>query len=112
MLARDLPDIAAQADRIAAAVRQAVAGGPRRSSIGGSSQMGSGSMPTQNIATRLVAVASDKVSADDLALRLRRHEPPVIARIHEGRVLIDPRTLLAGDEETAHRRPASRALRI
>ena len=97
MLARDLPDIAAQADRIAAAVRQA-APAAHVNCVGGSSQMGSGSMPTQTIATRLVAVASDKVSADDLAARLRKSEPPVIARIHEGRVLIDPRTLLAGDE--------------
>ncbi len=71
MLARDAADIAAQADRIAAAVRQAVPAA-HVETLDGSSQMGSGSLPTQNIATRLVAVASDEVSADDLAARLRQ----------------------------------------
>jgi L-seryl-tRNA(Ser) seleniumtransferase len=98
MLARSLEDIAAQADRIAAAVRKA-APAARVETLDGSSQMGSGSLPTQNIPTRLVAVASDKLSADDLAACLRRNEPPVVARIQDGRVLVDPRTLLAGDEE-------------
>jgi L-seryl-tRNA(Ser) seleniumtransferase len=98
MLARRLDDLAAQADRIAAALRQ---GAPAASVevIDGASQMGSGSLPTQNIPTRLVAVTTDKASADELAARLRRHEPPVVARIQDGRVLVDPRTLLAGDEE-------------
>jgi L-seryl-tRNA(Ser) seleniumtransferase len=99
LLARPLEDLAAQADRIAAAVRRA-APAARVEVIGGSSQMGSGSLPTQNIPTRLVAVAWDTVSADDLAARLRQGEPPVVARIQDGRVLADPRTLLAGDEET------------
>jgi L-seryl-tRNA(Ser) seleniumtransferase len=98
MLARDLGDLTAQAQRIAAAVGKAVPGA-RLETFDGASQMGSGSLPTQNIPTRLVAVTCEAISADDLAARLRRHEPPVVARIQDGRVLIDPRTLLAGDEE-------------
>jgi L-seryl-tRNA(Ser) seleniumtransferase len=98
MLARPLEDIAAQADRIAAALRQAVPSA-HVDVIVGESEMGSGSMPTRTIATRLVAVASDAVSAGDLLDRLRASEPPVIARIKDGRVLLDPRTLLDGDEE-------------
>jgi L-seryl-tRNA(Ser) seleniumtransferase len=97
MLARPLSDIGAQAERIAAALRQA-SPAARADVIDGESQMGSGSMPTQTIATRLVAVTSDKLSADDLLDRLRAAEPPLIARINDGRVLIDPRTLLDGDE--------------
>ena len=34
-----------------------------------------------------------------LARALRAHDPPVIARIHDGRVLLDPRTLTDGDLE-------------
>ena len=34
-----------------------------------------------------------------LAARLRRGAPPVFARVHKGEVLVDPRTLLEGEEE-------------
>jgi L-seryl-tRNA(Ser) seleniumtransferase len=39
------------------------------------------------------------MTPDELAARLRRREPPVFARIQEDRVLLDPRTLLGGEEE-------------
>jgi L-seryl-tRNA(Ser) seleniumtransferase len=61
--------------------------------------MGSGSLPTQGVATRLVAVVHRSRGFDELALRLRRHDPPVFARIHKGQLLLDPRTLLPGEEE-------------
>ena len=98
MLDRSLADVAAQAERIALAVcgRAPDAGVEL---IDGLSQMGSGSLPTQGVATRLVAVAHRSRGCDDLALRLRRHHPPVFARIHKGQLLLDPRTLLAGEEE-------------
>jgi L-seryl-tRNA(Ser) seleniumtransferase len=66
--------------------------------IDGFSQMGSGSLPGQDLPTRLVAVQSVSIEAGELALRLRRHQPPVFARIHQGQVLLDPRTLLDGEE--------------
>lgn len=97
MLHRKHADIAAQADRIAQAVCRQMAKAAV-SVIDGFSQMGSGSLPTQNLATRLVAVSSDTAGPDQIAARLRRHEPPVFARIHKGQVLLDPRTLLDGEE--------------
>jgi L-seryl-tRNA(Ser) seleniumtransferase len=36
--------------------------------------------------------------ADALAARLRRADPPVMARIEDGRVLLDPRTVLPGED--------------
>ncbi|MCE5302293.1 MAG: L-seryl-tRNA(Sec) selenium transferase [Planctomycetaceae bacterium] len=97
MLRRDLGDISEQAERIAAAVQRQT---PDASVdvVDGFSQMGSGSLPTQNLATRLVTLASNTFGPDELAFRMRCHEPPVFARIHKGRVLLDPRTLLDGDE--------------
>ena len=44
---------------------------------------------------------------DELAARLRRSDPPVIARAAEGRLLLDPRTL--DDEEAAEAASAVRA---
>ncbi len=97
MLRREFSEIAAEAERIASAVRDR-ASGASVSVVDGFSQMGSGSLPAQNLPTRLVAVRSETVAPEQLALRLRRHGPPVFARIQKGRLLVDPRTLLEGDE--------------
>ena len=40
-----------------------------------------------------------RVVARQLARRMRLREPPVFARTHAGKVLIDPRTLLPGTEQ-------------
>jgi L-seryl-tRNA(Ser) seleniumtransferase len=96
MLCRSLDDINSQAARIALALGSAPAS---VSIVAGFSQMGSGSLPEQNLPTRLVSVRSSALDPDALALLLRRYEPPVFARIQDDALLIDPRTLLAGDEE-------------
>ena len=98
LLRRPLEEIARQARRIARAVRQR-APGTKVTNPEGSSQMGSGSLPTESLPTRLVAVTPQKLTPDVLTARLRRHEPPVFARIQNDQVLFDPRTLLAGEEK-------------
>jgi L-seryl-tRNA(Ser) seleniumtransferase len=65
----------------------------------GFSQMGSGSLPAQNLATTLVAIKPNKTSAASLAVKLRRWTVPVFTRIHNDQVLIDPRTLRSGDDK-------------
>ena len=60
---------------------------------------GGGSTPGQAMPTTVIAVVHARASADELAGRLRRHHPPVIARVERGRVLLDPRTLLGEEEE-------------
>ena len=67
--------------------------------ICGFSQMGSGSLPAQNLATTLVAIRPAKISAESLAKHLRQYDTPIFARIQNDQVLFDPRTLLAGDDE-------------
>ncbi len=97
MLRRPLEYLAEQAGRIAEAIRQKVAY-TEVGVVDGFSQMGSGSLPGQDLPTKLVAIRSGLVGAADLARQLRRHEPPVITRIQDNQILIDPRTLLEGDE--------------
>ena len=46
------------------------------------------------------ALAVSAPSADAFARRLREHDPPVIARIEDGRVLLDARTVLDGEDAT------------
>ncbi|MBF8266674.1 MAG: L-seryl-tRNA(Sec) selenium transferase [Dehalococcoidia bacterium] len=79
--------------------------------VHGLSTIGGGSLPGETLPTWLVALAADGLpgGAQGLARRLRQAEPPVIARIEEDRVIIDPRTVLP-DEEEALLRAIVRAL--
>jgi L-seryl-tRNA(Ser) seleniumtransferase len=66
--------------------------------IEGESAIGGGSAPTTHPVTALIALTHETLSADALEEALRRSQTPVIARISEGRVVIDLRTV-AEDEE-------------
>jgi L-seryl-tRNA(Ser) seleniumtransferase len=64
-----------------------------------SARVGGGSLPLLELTGPAVAIsAPDAPGADALMARLRKHDPPLIARIADGRVLVDPRTL-QGEEE-------------
>jgi L-seryl-tRNA(Ser) seleniumtransferase len=69
--------------------------------ITGESLVGGGSAPTSTLPTFLLAITCDALSADELATRLRLGDPAIIARVEEGRVLLDLRTVFgpAEDEE-------------
>jgi L-seryl-tRNA(Ser) seleniumtransferase len=61
--------------------------------VEGESVVGGGAAPAATLPTRLVAVSGDRLSAAEIASSLRRMDPPVIARVEEGRVIIDLRTV-------------------
>jgi len=65
----------------------------------GESQPGSGSAPGVMLPTWVVRVRREGLSAEGLAAALRRGEPPVFARIQDDALVLDPRTLLPGDED-------------
>ncbi|MBV8891726.1 MAG: L-seryl-tRNA(Sec) selenium transferase [Acidobacteria bacterium] len=65
----------------------------------GESLLGGGAAPSATLATRLLAVTSEIHSADELAAGLRAFAPPIIARVEEGRVLIDLRTVFPEQDE-------------
>lgn len=67
--------------------------------ISGESLVGGGSAPTSSLPTFLLAVTAESLSADELAARLRHNDPPIVARVEEGRVLLDLRTVLEPAEE-------------
>jgi len=66
--------------------------------ISGESLVGGGSAPTSVLPTYLLAITAEGLSADELAARLRAHNPPVIARVEEGRVLIDLRAVFEHED--------------
>ena len=59
----------------------------------GESVLGGGAAPSSSLPTRVLAITVDGLSADDLSARLRASDPPVIARVEEGRVIMDLRTV-------------------
>jgi L-seryl-tRNA(Ser) seleniumtransferase len=66
--------------------------------IDGESVIGGGAAPSSVLPTRLLALHCAGLSADELAARLRTSDPPVIARVEEGRVLLDLRTVFADQD--------------
>ena len=67
--------------------------------IAGESVIGGGAAPSAVLPTKLLAVTRDGLSADEISARLRASEPPVIARVEEGRVLLDLRTVFPEQDE-------------
>jgi L-seryl-tRNA(Ser) seleniumtransferase len=62
------------------------------------STVGGGSLPGQTLPTRALAI--EVPSLDALAARLRAADPPIVARIEDDRLLLDPRTVLP-EQDTA-----------
>ncbi len=61
--------------------------------LDGESLLGGGSAPSSVLPTRVLSVSCEGLSADDLAAHLRSSQLPIIARVEEGRVLLDLRTV-------------------
>ena len=98
MLRRDSSEIAEQAEGIAMELKKSVSG-VAVATICGFSQMGSCSLPAQNLATTLVALQPEQINVESLAQQLRQNGTPIFSRIQNDQVLIDPRTLLSGDDK-------------
>ena len=69
--------------------------------VAAESTVGGGSLPGERLATTALAITPRRGGggAAELLRRLRQHEPPVIGRIVEERVLLDPRTVLPGEDD-------------
>jgi L-seryl-tRNA(Ser) seleniumtransferase len=90
-------EVAARAGRLAEKLRQLP--GFTVMLEDGASVVGGGSTPGHALPTKLVAVSHDRLSATEMEARLRRHSPPVIARIESGRLLLDLRTVFEEQDD-------------
>jgi L-seryl-tRNA(Ser) seleniumtransferase len=71
--------------------------GLRAEVIEGSSVIGGGATPGQPLASWIIAIdCADVVAAEQ---RCRLDDPPVVARIEDGRLLLDLRTVFVEEEE-------------
>ena len=89
MISLPLSEIQAQAIEFA---QQLGVVGFKASVIDGQSTVGGGSLPGETLPTKLVALRV--ASPDDFLVRLRRGDPPVVARIENDQALIDLRTVI------------------
>ena len=94
MIAAPLEEIEQRAQRWRRALRRA---GVAAEAVDGKSTVGGGSLPGETLPTKLVALPV--AHPDRLAATLRASDPPVIARIEEDRLVLDPRTVLAEEEQ-------------
>ena len=96
MLTADEATLRDRAQRLVAAIEAAAhepAVAPRTEIVDAIARVGGGAMPLLELPGPAVAVSVPGVSPDELAARLRAADPPVIGRIEDGRLLLDPRTL-------------------
>jgi L-seryl-tRNA(Ser) seleniumtransferase len=95
MMSADPDALRRRAEAIAAALGAGPDGSPGVgiAVVPGESAVGGGAFPEATLPTTLVAIEPGDAGADALEARLRAHDPPVIARIRDGRVLLDPRTV-------------------
>ena len=68
--------------------------------IAGESMIGGGSLPGSTLPTKLVAIKAERKgqSAQAMAKKLRRNSVPIIARVSEDTLLLDPRSVLPEED--------------
>ena len=66
--------------------------------IDGQSTIGGGSLPGETLPTKLVAISGEGAYVTGLARKLRTGDPSVVARVERDALLLDPRTVLPGED--------------
>ncbi len=98
MMSLKTEDIEARARKIADALTASTTKTVEVEVIDGESMIGGGAAPSSVLPTRLISVDHKNLSADQFAARLRSSDPPIIARVAEGRVLLDLRTVFPDED--------------
>ena len=93
MLTATDTELSARAERVAEAI------GPAATVARSTGRVGGGALPLLELEGPVTAVIAP--SPDALALRLRAGDPPVLARIEDDRLLLDPRTLTDAEADQA-----------
>jgi L-seryl-tRNA(Ser) seleniumtransferase len=92
-------EVGQRAEALAAKVKASAASTLRIELVDGDSVIGGGTAPSSVLSTRLLALHCEGLSADELAASLRKSDQPIVARVEDGRVLLDLRTVLPEQDE-------------
>jgi L-seryl-tRNA(Ser) seleniumtransferase len=99
MLSISESELAARAERLRESVAPAAAGRAEVTVTRASGRVGGGALPLLELEGPVVSVRARAL--DELHSQLRRHDPPVITRLHEQALLLDPRTMSDEEAEVA-----------
>ena len=100
ILLKPLDDIKKHASKCARALHKAHSSFLEVSVESAVSEIGGGSLSTEQLPTYVVAVKSKTVPVQDLARSLRQCVEPVFGRVAEDTLFLDFRTVLKGEEKT------------
>ena len=64
----------------------------------GKAQIGSGTLPEEELSSRVIAIRHARLSGEKIAARFRASNPPILGRIHEGAFLLDLRGIFAAED--------------
>ena len=92
-LARPVGDIEKTAMEAAGLIKKALGKEFKVEIVDGTSEVGSGTLPTKDIPTKCVRVMSPKVKCTEIAKRFMASKVPIIGRIKDDAFLLDMRTI-------------------
>jgi L-seryl-tRNA(Ser) seleniumtransferase len=98
MIAATYEEIRTRVDNFVEQISRQTSGNVELQIVDGESAIGGGAAPTSRLRTALIAITQSNFSATQSEERLRRHDPPVIARIENDDVVVDLRTVFPTEE--------------
>jgi L-seryl-tRNA(Ser) seleniumtransferase len=99
MLSMSRRELARRSSRFLRKLRSWLSDGSRATLMEGSSVVGGGSCPDCSLETVLIALESDRRSANDIERHLRSQSPPIIVRLEHDQALVDLRTVFPSQEK-------------
>jgi L-seryl-tRNA(Ser) seleniumtransferase len=93
MLAASEDELKARAERLRAGIESALSTVAEIRIVRVVGRAGGGALPLLELEGPAVAVAARDAGPDEVLGRLRRGDPPIVARVRDDQVLLDPRTV-------------------
>ena len=97
MLTMPEAELEARATRLRELIEETGSGSAEIEVVRTGGRVGGGALPLLELEGPAVSVRLREGRLEQLRARLHAHDPPIIARAHEGALLLDPRTM--GDDE-------------
>lgn len=99
LMLKPLKEIKAQANQVARKLKKEYGAQLNIEVKPAHSEIGGGSLSTEQLPTYVLAIKPHHISAQDLAKRLRQNQPPIFGRVHEDSLLLDFRTIFRNEHK-------------
>jgi L-seryl-tRNA(Ser) seleniumtransferase len=101
MLAAPEQELSGRADRLRQRLAEMVGESAHVEVVRSSGRVGGGALPLLELEGPVVGVKPSALGVEELQEALRRHEPPVVTRVKDDAVLLDPRTMSDAEADIA-----------